>query len=66
MAARRLRGAIVFLRIEDGSLAVGVEVVVQGRSESLIRWGNQSAGKVDLPDKTVVRWSKLKLAPSPD
>jgi hypothetical protein len=52
--------------MKDGSLAVGIQTVVYGRTGSLFAWGDVHRGSIPLPDKTIWRWSKLSRTASGD
>jgi hypothetical protein len=47
-------------RMEDGALAVGIRTTAHGCRESVISWGDASAGNVKVADKVYWKWSKLR------
>jgi hypothetical protein len=55
-----LRRGFRLARLADGALAVDIETVAFGRTESLFTWADSSAGTIALPDKTFHAWSKLE------
>lgn len=55
-----LRRSFRLARLEDGALAVGIRTVAHGCRQSILAWGDQSAGDMPLPDQVIWRWSKLR------
>ena len=65
-----LRRGFRLARMEDGALAVGIRTVAYGCRDSIVTWGDKSAGDISVADKVYWRWSKLRRigdgTPSPD
>lgn len=55
-----LRRGFRLARMADGALAVGIRKVAHGCRDSVVTWGDRSAGEMKTPDKVYWQWSKLR------
>ncbi|MBX9632307.1 MAG: hypothetical protein K2X67_17445 [Burkholderiales bacterium] len=54
-----IRRGFKLAALKDGSLAVGVNTVVHGRTSPIFAWGDVSVGSIPMSDRIIWRWSKL-------
>lgn len=61
-----IRRGFKLATLKDGSLALGVNTVVHGRTGAIFAWGDVSVGSIPMPDRIIWNWSKLSRLESGD